>query len=77
MEQTNQTFTNTLTMVPLTLLLYDYAITLDSEVEYIWTKPKSVVTLIYSMFRYFGTTTMLFYTIVLFWNGNASNEGQL
>ncbi|KAL4076997.1 hypothetical protein V8B97DRAFT_1364281 [Scleroderma yunnanense] len=75
MEQTNQTF-NALAVIPFTLVLYDYPITLDKEVEYIWTKPMSSVTLIYIMLRYFGTTTMLFFTIVLLTNRDTPNSSQ-
>ncbi|KAL4068087.1 hypothetical protein J3A83DRAFT_4256352 [Scleroderma citrinum] len=76
MEQTNQAF-NPLAVIPLTLVLYDYAITLDKEVEYVWTKSTSVVTLIYLTLQYFGTIAMMFYTIILLWNGVNFNEGQL
>lgn len=63
-----------LTMVPATLVLYDYVIVLDEEVEYIWNKPKSIVTLIYLVLRYVGTIAVLFYTGVLLWYWNTSDK---
>ncbi|KAL4079443.1 hypothetical protein J3A83DRAFT_1098554 [Scleroderma citrinum] len=76
MAQTYQTI-NTLAVVPSALMLYDFAITLDKEVEYIWKKSMSIVSLIYFMLRYFGTIFVLFYTGVLvrYWHaqGQANN----
>ncbi|KIM55843.1 hypothetical protein SCLCIDRAFT_280994 [Scleroderma citrinum Foug A] len=52
MAQTSQV-ANTLTVVPFTLVLYDYAITLGKE-----KKPMSMVTLIYLALRYLGMVFM-------------------
>ncbi|KAL4071465.1 hypothetical protein V8B97DRAFT_476915 [Scleroderma yunnanense] len=75
-DPTYQTI-NTLAVVPSALMLYDFAITLDKEVEYIWKKSMSIVSLIYFMLRYFGTIFVLFYTGVLvrYWHaqGQANN----
>ncbi|KAL4071989.1 hypothetical protein J3A83DRAFT_2949140 [Scleroderma citrinum] len=68
---------NLITVVPFILMLYDYAITLDKEVEYIWKRCISVVNLIYFALRYVGTIFALFYTGALLWGWNFSNKGQV
>ncbi|KAL4076985.1 hypothetical protein V8B97DRAFT_1938808 [Scleroderma yunnanense] len=46
------------------------------KVEYIWTKSKSMVTLIYLVLRYFGTIFLLYYTKVFLWDWGTSNDNQ-
>ncbi|KAL4076984.1 hypothetical protein V8B97DRAFT_1361999 [Scleroderma yunnanense] len=75
MEQTIQKF-QTQAVVPFALVLYDYAITFDEEVKYIWTKSMSTVTLIYLVLRYFGILIMLFYTIVFLSDWDTSSASK-
>ncbi|KAL4071917.1 hypothetical protein J3A83DRAFT_2934348 [Scleroderma citrinum] len=76
MAQSNQVV-NLLTVMPLTLMLYDYAITLDNEIKYIWNRSMSIVNLIYFTLRYVGTIFALYYTGALLWDWNTSNEIQV
>ncbi|KIM59242.1 hypothetical protein SCLCIDRAFT_1037424 [Scleroderma citrinum Foug A] len=41
------------------LMVYDYLLTLDDEMEYIWKRPLSGVTIIYIMLRYCATLFMI------------------
>ncbi|KAL4068052.1 hypothetical protein J3A83DRAFT_3803272 [Scleroderma citrinum] len=75
MGQTNQTF-NALAVVPFTMLLYDYATTLDREVEYVWMKSKSIVTLIYLVLRYFGIILLAYYMKVFISDWSTSNDNK-
>ncbi|KAL4070915.1 hypothetical protein J3A83DRAFT_3312219 [Scleroderma citrinum] len=74
MAQIDPMINMALTAIPSTLMLYDYAITLDREVEYIWKRSMSTVSLIYLVLRYFGTAFVWFYAGVFLVDGNTSNE---
>ncbi|KAH7922530.1 hypothetical protein BV22DRAFT_1037361 [Leucogyrophana mollusca] len=41
-------------LVPCVLVVYDHLLTLDGEVEYIWTKPFSFASILYLLVRYAG-----------------------
>ncbi|KAI6030663.1 hypothetical protein F5J12DRAFT_302759 [Pisolithus orientalis] len=50
------------------LLMYNYVLSLDDEIEYIWKKRISSVSVIYLMLRYFGITYMLYSSVALVTN---------
>lgn len=45
-------------------MVYDYLISIDREVQYIWKRPKTTTTILYLIVRYFGTIYGLINTIV-------------
>ncbi|KAI6117725.1 hypothetical protein EDD16DRAFT_998318 [Pisolithus croceorrhizus] len=63
-----------LQVLPATLMVYDYILSLDDEVEYIWQKKRlSFVTVFYLIFRYLGTVYILFSTAEFIANENTTN----
>ncbi|KAI6099183.1 hypothetical protein EV401DRAFT_973233 [Pisolithus croceorrhizus] len=64
--------TRTCQLVPSTLLVYDYVISIDREIEYIWNRPRTTTTILYLIVRYFGTVYGLINTAVFL--SNVSGE---
>lgn len=58
--------TRTCQLVPSALMVYDYLISIDREVEYIWKRPRTTTTILYLIVRYFGTVYGLINTTVFF-----------
>ncbi|KAI5988993.1 hypothetical protein EDD15DRAFT_2285692 [Pisolithus albus] len=58
--------TRTCQLVPSALMVYDYLISIDREVEYIWKRPRTTTTILYLIVRYFGTAYGLINTTVFF-----------
>ncbi|KIM66888.1 hypothetical protein SCLCIDRAFT_1210934 [Scleroderma citrinum Foug A] len=42
-------------VAPSVLMVYDYLISVDQEIEHIWKRPRTTTTLLYFVVRYFGT----------------------
>ncbi|KAI6131857.1 hypothetical protein EV401DRAFT_319800 [Pisolithus croceorrhizus] len=58
-----------LQVLPATLMVYDYILSLDDEVEYIWQKKRlSFVTVFYLIFRYLGTVYILYVGDAVFYH---------
>ncbi|KAI6109035.1 hypothetical protein EDD16DRAFT_1617006 [Pisolithus croceorrhizus] len=49
-----------LQVLPATLMVYDCMLSLDDEVEYIWKKRLSIISVVYIIFRYLGTVYILY-----------------
>ncbi|KAI6041417.1 hypothetical protein EDC04DRAFT_3139754 [Pisolithus marmoratus] len=56
--------TRTCQLVPSVLMVYDYLISIDREIEYIWKRPTTATTILYLIVRYFGTIYGLINTTV-------------
>lgn len=63
-----------LQVVPATLMVYDYVLSWDDEVEYIWKKRFSIISVIYLIFRYFGILYILFSMAEFIANENSTNK---
>ncbi|KAI6114732.1 hypothetical protein EDD16DRAFT_1597843, partial [Pisolithus croceorrhizus] len=59
--------------VPSTLLVYDYVISIDREIEYIWNRPRTTTTILYLIVRYFGTRTQPAFVSVFLSNVSGEN----
>lgn len=55
-------------VAPSALMVYDYLISIDQEIEHIWKRPKTTTTLLYLIVRYFGTIVGLVNTAVFLSN---------
>ncbi|KAI6101455.1 hypothetical protein EDD17DRAFT_804081 [Pisolithus thermaeus] len=62
-----------LQVLPATLMVYDCMLSLDDEVEYIWKKRLSIISVVYIIFRYLGTVYILFSTAEFIANENTTN----
>lgn len=47
-------------LVPSVVMVYDYLISVDQEVEQIWKRPRTTTTILYLILRYFGTLCGVF-----------------
>ncbi|KAI5992878.1 hypothetical protein EDD15DRAFT_949458 [Pisolithus albus] len=47
-------------LVSSVVMVYDYLISVDQEVEQIWKRPKTTTTILYLILRYFGTLCGVF-----------------
>lgn len=54
-----------LQVVPATLMVYDCMLSLEDEVEYIWKKRFTSISVVYLTFRYLGTVYTLYVGHVL------------
>lgn len=62
-----------LQVVPATLMVYDCMLSLEDEVEYIWKKRFTSISVVYLTFRYLGTVYTLFSTAEIIANENTTN----
>ncbi|KIK22136.1 hypothetical protein PISMIDRAFT_680676 [Pisolithus microcarpus 441] len=53
-------------LVSSVVMVYDYLISVDQEVEQIWRRPKTTTTILYLILRYFGTLCGVFNAAVFF-----------
>ncbi|KAK0495714.1 hypothetical protein EDD18DRAFT_1463532 [Armillaria luteobubalina] len=60
---------DSLALALVSLLLFEYLITFDAEVDYVWSKPKSFVSILYIANRYFGPLAITVCMIALFDTG--------
>ncbi|KAK7692856.1 hypothetical protein QCA50_004491 [Cerrena zonata] len=51
-----------------TMVIYDYIVTFDREVELIWRKPWSIIKAVYLWHRYFGVVCVILQVIALTYN---------
>ncbi|KAI6162509.1 hypothetical protein EDD17DRAFT_1575537, partial [Pisolithus thermaeus] len=63
-----------LQVVPAALMVYDCVLSLDDEVEYIWKKQFSFISVIYVIFRYLGTIYTLISTVDFIANENTTKS---
>ncbi|KAI6005493.1 hypothetical protein EDD15DRAFT_2212060 [Pisolithus albus] len=49
-------------------MMYDYVLTLEEEIDFIWSKSMSVVAAIYVITRYIGTAVIVLSTTSKLWN---------
>ncbi|KAI6109037.1 hypothetical protein EDD16DRAFT_55085 [Pisolithus croceorrhizus] len=63
-------------VVPSAIMIYDYVLTLEEEVDCIWNKSVSVASIIYVMTRYIGTALILLSTTVFLWGRKPDASGQ-
>lgn len=56
-----------LEVVPSVIMMYDYVLTLEDEIDFIWSKSMSVVAAIYVITRYIGTAVIVLSTTSKLW----------
>lgn len=60
---------DSLALASVSLLLFEYLITFAAEVDYVWSKPRSFVSMLYIVNRYFGPMAITVCMIALFDSG--------
>lgn len=65
-----------LEVVPSAIMLYDYVLTLEEEVDCIWSRRMSVASAIYLITRYIGTALILFSTAIYIVDKSSTSSGQ-
>ncbi|KAI9567800.1 hypothetical protein HD554DRAFT_2172869 [Boletus coccyginus] len=57
--QTSITQNNSMALATLTAAGYDYILTFSDEIEYVWNKPWSWVSMLFIIIRYFGLSNVV------------------
>ncbi|KAK0200671.1 hypothetical protein DFS33DRAFT_1354063 [Desarmillaria ectypa] len=57
---------DSLALASVSLLLFEYLITFADEIDFVWRKPKSIVSMLYILNRYFGPAAIMVCMIALF-----------
>lgn len=66
-----------LEVLPSVIMMYDYVLTLEEEVDFIWNKSMSVAAVIYVITRYIGTALIVLSTTISFWGRKSGDSGEL
>ncbi|KAI6045435.1 hypothetical protein EDC04DRAFT_59176 [Pisolithus marmoratus] len=66
-----------LEVVPSAIMMYDYVLTLEEEVDFIWNKSVSVASAIYLITRYIGTAFIVFSTTIFVSDTRSVASGQM